>query len=177
VGQAALNAGADLVNDVSGFTFDRDLGQVCVDVAAPVCVMHALGDPATMQKDPQYDNVLLDVYDFLNARIDALVASGIPRNAIIADPGIGFGKTQAHNLAVLNRISLYHSLGVPILLGVSRKRFIGTIGNEPQADKRGAGSIGVALAAIGQGVQVIRAHDVADHVQAIALWHASVAQD
>lgn len=177
VGQAALNAGADLVNDVSGFTFDPDLGLVCANQFAPVCVMHALGDPATMQENPQYDDVLLDVYDFLKARIDALTAIGIPRNAIIADPGIGFGKTQRHNLAILNRISLFHSLGVPILLGASRKRFIGTIGNEPQADRRGAGSIGVALAALAQGVQVIRAHDVADHAQAIALWHACVAQD
>jgi dihydropteroate synthase len=177
VGQVALNAGADLVNDVSGFTFDPDLALVCANQFAPVCVMHALGDPATMQKDPQYDDVLLDVYDFLNARIDALTSIGIPRTAIIADPGIGFGKTQSHNLTILNRISLFHSLGVPILLGASRKRFIGTIGNEPQADKRGAGSIGVALAAIAQGVQLIRAHDVADHAQAIALWHACVSQD
>jgi dihydropteroate synthase len=139
--------------------------------------MHAMGDPATMQENPQYDDVLLDVYDFLDARIDALTAIGIPRSSIIADPGIGFGKTQSHNLAILNRISLFHCLGVPILLGASRKRFIGTIGKEPQADKRGAGSIGVALAAITQGVQVMRVHDVAEHAQAIALWHVCVAQD
>ena len=105
-----------------------------------------------------------------------MVDLGIPRHMIIADPGIGFGKTQDHNLAILNRISLFHSLGVPILLGVSRKRFIGTIGQEPQADKRGAGSIGAALAALSQGVQIIRAHDIADHRQAIALWQASMAQ-
>lgn len=176
VGQAALNAGADLVNDVSGFTFDPDLALVCAAQFAPVCVMHARGDPATMQDDPHYEDVLLDVYDFLSARIEALINTGIPRHSIIVDPGIGFGKTQAHNLSILNRISVFHSLGVPILLGASRKRFVGTIGQEPQADKRGAGSVGVALAAIGQGVQIIRAHDVADHRQAIALWRASVAQ-
>ena len=177
VGQAALTAGADLVNDVSGFTFDPDLALVCANQFAPVCVMHAQGDPVTMHENPHYDDVLLDVYDFLKARIDALTTIGIPRTGIIADPGIGFGKSQTHNLAILNRISLFHSLGVPILLGASRKRFIGTIGKEPLADKRGAGSVGVALAAIGQGVQLIRAHDVGDHAQAIALWQACVSQD
>lgn len=177
VGQAALTAGADLVNDVSGFIFDANLARVCANQFAPVCIMHAMGDPATMQESPQYDDVLLDVYDFLDARIDALTAIGIPRSSIIADPGIGFGKSQSHNLTILNRISLFHSLGVPILLGASRKRFIGTIGKEPQAGKRGAGSIGVALAAITQGVQVMRVHDVAEHAQAIALWHVCVAQD
>lgn len=176
VGQAALAAGADIVNDVSGFTFEPDLARVCANQFAPVCVMHAQGDPATMHKNPHYDNVLLDVYDFLSDRVEALISVGIPRHSIIADPGIGFGKTQAHNLAILNRISLFHSLGVPILLGASRKRFIGTIGNEPLAKKRGAGSVGVALAAIGQGVQLIRAHDVFEHRQAIALWRVCMAQ-
>lgn len=176
VGRAAIEAGADIVNDVSGFTFDPALAPVCADRAAPVCVMHAQGDPATMQNDPHYDDVVLDVYDYLRERIEALIDLGISRHSIIADPGIGFGKTQAHNLAVLTRISLFHSLGVPILLGASRKRFIGTIGQEPQADKRGAGSIGVALAALSQGIQIIRAHDVAQHRQAIALWQASMAQ-
>ena len=137
--------------------------------------MHAQGEPRTMQTNPTYDDVLLDVYDALSARIDSLVAAGIPRARITADPGIGFGKTQAHNLAILNRISLFHGLGVPILLGASRKRFIGTIGNAPEARDRAPGSIAVALAAIAQGVQIIRAHDVAEHAQAIALWRAAVA--
>jgi dihydropteroate synthase len=176
VGDAALKAGADLVNDVSGFTFDPDLALICANQFAPVCVMHAQGDPATMQDDPQYDDVLLDVYDFLKDRIDGLVSSGIPLQSIIADPGIGFGKTEVHNRALLNRISLFHSLGVPILLGASRKRFVGTVGNIPNADERGAGSVGVALAAIAQGIQLIRVHDVSDHTQAIALWCFSVAK-
>jgi dihydropteroate synthase len=176
VGQAALETGADLVNDVSGFTFDPDLAQVCAKQYAPVCIMHAQGDPETMQDNPQYSNVVLDVYDFLETRITELVQLGISRDGIIVDPGIGFGKTQSHNLEILNRISIFHSLGVPILLGASRKGFIGKIGNEPRAEKRASGSIGVALAAIAQGVQVIRAHDVADHAQAIALWRASMSQ-
>ncbi|WP_299149183.1 dihydropteroate synthase [uncultured Tateyamaria sp.] len=175
VAEAALEAGADIVNDVSGFTFDADLASLCAQRNAPVCVMHAQGDPQTMQTDPIYDNVLLDVYDYLAQRIAILVAQGIPRAHITADPGIGFGKTLDHNLTLLSRISLFHGLGVPILLGASRKRFIGTLGNVPEAKDRGPGSVGVALAAIAQGVQIIRAHDVADHVQAIALWRASVA--
>ncbi|WP_299283349.1 dihydropteroate synthase [uncultured Tateyamaria sp.] len=175
VAAAALDAGADIVNDVSGFTFDADLAPLCAARGVPVCVMHAQGDPQTMQNSPTYDNILLDIYDHLAQRIVALVAQGIPRAHITADPGIGFGKTLDHNLTLLNRISLFHGLGVPILIGASRKRFIGTLGNAPEAKDRGPGSVGVALAAIAQGVQIVRAHDVADHVQAIALWRASVA--
>ncbi len=173
VAEAALDAGADLVNDVAGFTFDDALAPLCANRRAPVCVMHAQGDPATMQQDPFYDDVLLDVYDFLAARIDVLVGQGIARDQIIADPGIGFGKTQAHNLALLKRLSLFHALGVPILLGASRKRFIGTLGNAPDAAARAPGSIAVALAALEQGVQLLRVHDVAETVQAISLWSAS----
>ncbi|MBM1813713.1 dihydropteroate synthase [Pseudosulfitobacter pseudonitzschiae] len=175
VAAAALDAGADVVNDVAGFTYDAALAPLCAFRGAPVCVMHAQGDPATMHHDPHYDDVLLDVYDYLKERIAALTAQGIVRDQIIADPGIGFGKTLAHNMTLLNRLSLFHGLGVPILLGVSRKRFIGTLADEPDAAKRGPGSVGVALAALGQGVQLIRAHDVALHTQAIALWQASVA--
>jgi len=175
VAAAALDAGATYVNDVSGFTFDPALAPLCAARQVPVCVMHAKGTPQTMQDSPVYDDVLLDVYDALAARIDALVALGIPRSRITADPGLGFGKTQSHNLAILNRISLFHGLGVPILLGASRKRFIGSIGNAPEPQARAPGSVAVALAAIAQGVAIIRAHDVADHAQAIALWRASVA--
>ncbi|MEQ3708678.1 MAG: dihydropteroate synthase [Tateyamaria sp.] len=175
VAAAALDAGANIVNDVSGFTFDADLAPLCAARGAPVCVMHAQGEPQTMQQNPTYDDVLLDVYDALAARIDMLVSLGIPRDQITVDPGIGFGKTLDHNLAILQRISLFHGLGVPILLGASRKRFIGTLGNAPEAQDRAPGSVAVALAAIAQGVQIIRAHDVAEHAQAIALWRAAVA--
>ena len=175
VAAAALAAGATMVNDVSGFTHDPDLVDVCARYQVPVCVMHAQGDPQTMQRNPTYDDVLLDVYDFLHSRIEALLDAGVARSGIVADPGIGFGKTLDHNLALLNRISLFHGLGVPILLGASRKRFIGTLGNAPEAQNRASGSIGVALAALTQGVQILRVHDVAEHAQAIALWRASVA--
>ena len=172
VARAALDAGAGFVNDVAGFTFDPALAPLCAEREVSVCVMHAQGDPATMQQAPHYDDVLLDVFDFLAARIEALVANGIPPARIIVDPGIGFGKTLEHNLALLQRIGLFHGLGVPILLGASRKRFIGTIGHAPQADRRAPGSIAVALAALEQGVQIVRVHDVADTVQAIALWRS-----
>lgn len=175
VAQAAIAAGASLVNDVSGFTFDGELALFCAANHLPVCVMHAQGDPATMQQDPHYDNVLLDVYDYLAERIADLTALGIPTHQIIADPGIGFGKTQAHNLALLARISLFHSLGVPVLLGASRKRFIGTIGHAPVAADRMPGSIAVALHGVAQGIQITRVHDVAQTKQAVALWQASVA--
>lgn len=174
VARAAVAAGADLINDVSGFTYDPALAGVAADADVPVCLMHGPVDPATMHLDPRYDDVLLDVYDFLEARIIALEAQGIARHRIIADPGIGFGKTQEHNLALLARLGLFHSLGVPILLGASRKRFIGAIGNAPQATDRMPGSIAVALAGIAQGVQIVRVHDVAETMQAIAVWRASV---
>ncbi len=119
VAQAAIDAGADLVNDVAGFTFDPDLVPYCAAHDLPVCVMHAQGDPETMQQAPRYDDVLLDVYDFLEERLAALEAAGIPRSRILTDPGIGFGKKMEHNLPLLRRIGLFHSLGCPILLGVS----------------------------------------------------------
>lgn len=174
VAEAAVAAGAGLINDVSGFTYDADLAPLAARHDLPVCVMHALGDPATMQNDPQYDDVLLDVFDFLEGQIAKLEQIGISRTRIIADPGIGFGKTLEHNLTLLARLGLFHSLGTPILLGASRKRFIGTIGAAPQADSRAPGSLGVALAALSHGIQLVRVHDVPETIQAIALWRAAM---
>lgn len=175
VAAAAVEAGADMINDVSGFTFDPDLAPLCQDHDLPVCVMHMQGDPATMQNDPRYEDVLLDVYDFLDVQIRKLTALGIARGRIIADPGIGFGKTQAQNLALLSRLSLFHGLGVPLLLGASRKGFIGKIANVPEPRQRMPGSIAVALAALKHGTQIVRVHDVPQTAQAIALWRAVVA--
>ncbi|SFS70604.1 Dihydropteroate synthase [Sulfitobacter marinus] len=173
VAEAAVAMGADLVNDVSGFSFDPALGPFCQKHQLPVCVMHAQGDPETMHLNPSYSNVLLDVYDALERRIRRLEVGGIARSAILADPGIGFGKTLDHNLALLARISLFHGLGTPLLLGASRKKFIGTLGHAPKATDRAAGSIGVALAGLAQGVQLVRVHDVAETHQAVSLWHAA----
>lgn len=166
-------AGANLVNDVAGFTFDPDLAPLCAQKRLPVCVMHAQGTPEIMQNDPRYDNVALDIYDYLSDRIDVLVGLGIPRNQIITDPGIGFGKTLEHNLILLQNLALFHSLGCPILLGASRKRFIGTIGGTDEARHRAPGSIAVALAGVAQGVQVLRVHDVGETNEALKLWQAS----
>ncbi|MBO9474940.1 dihydropteroate synthase [Shimia sp. R10_1] len=177
VAQAAVSAGAALINDVSGFTFDAKLAPLAVAQGQPVCVMHAQGDPATMQQDPQYDDVLLDVYDFLETQVEHLIDLGISRKNIVVDPGIGFGKTLDHNLKLLARLSLFHSLGCPVLLGASRKRFIGTIGNAPLADQRAPGSIAVALAAAAQGVQIMRVHDVEETSQALKLWQAVTTGD
>jgi dihydropteroate synthase len=171
----ASAARADLINDVSGFTYVPGLIEEAAQTRSPVCVMHSKGDPETMQNDPRYDDVLLDVYDWLAERIGVLETAGIPRGRILVDPGIGFGKTLEHNLALLRGISLFHGLGCGILLGASRKGFIGRIGNAPDARSRAPGSAAVALAAISQGIQVIRAHDIAEHAQAIALWRACMA--
>lgn len=175
VAQAAHAAGANLINDVAGFTYDPALGPYAATHALPVCVMHAQGSPETMQQDPRYENVLLDVYDWLAARIEALVALGIPRARIVTDPGIGFGKTVAHNLTLLQNLSLFHSLGCPVLLGASRKRFIGEISRTPVAADRIPGSLAVALGGAAQGVQFLRVHDVSETRAALDLWRATLA--
>lgn len=172
VAEAALKCGANLINDVSGFTYDRMLGHFCARSDLPVCIMHAQGDPETMQDDPQYDDALLDVYDFLSDQIDMLAGLGISRDRIIVDPGIGFGKSLAHNLKILNGLSLYHGLGCPILLGASRKGFIRKITGASPAAARMPGSVATALAGLEQGVQVFRVHDVAETKQALDVWRA-----
>jgi len=176
VARAGVAAGAVMVNDVSGLDFDAAMASVVADSGAAVCLMHAQGVPETMQDDPRYDDVLLDVYDALAARIARAEAAGIPRHRIVIDPGIGFGKTLQHNLEILRRISLYHGLGVPLLLGASRKSFIGTLGggavSSGGAAGRDPGSLAVTLAAVAQGVQIHRVHDVAGTRQGLALWQA-----
>lgn len=177
VARQALTAGASLVNDVSGFTFDPELATVAREVGVPVCVMHAQGDPATMQQNPTYNDVLLDVYDFLETQVERLASLGIARDQIVVDPGIGFGKTLTDNLALLARLSLFHGLGCTILLGASRKKFIGTIGKASPAQGRMPGSVAVALEGVAQGAQIVRVHDVAETRQALNLWQAVTTGD
>ena len=172
VAAAALEAGAQVVNDVAALTYDPALGPLAAARGAPVILMHHQGTPETMQADPRYDDVLLDVYDWLAERLAAALALGIPRDRIALDPGIGFGKTVQHNLALLRGLSLFHGLGCPVLLGASRKRFIGSIGGGAEAQARMPGSVAVALAGVAQGVQMIRVHDVAETRQALLLWQA-----
>ncbi|MGJ8588353.1 MAG: dihydropteroate synthase [Yoonia sp.] len=169
VGLAAIDAGATLINDVAAFTFDPKLAEVAAQTNVPVCIMHAKGTPETMQNDPSYDDVLLDVYDFLSERVEAALAAGIARDQIVVDPGIGFGKTLDHNLTLLRGIALFHALGCPILLGASRKRFIGTIGGGKDASDRVSGSVAVALFAARRGVQILRVHDIFATKQALDL--------
>lgn len=173
VARAALRAGASWVNDVTAMKFDPGMAAVVAETGAPVILMHSIATPETMQHDPRYDDVLLDVYDALEARVAEAEAAGIKRQNIAIDPGIGFGKTLAHNLALLQRLSLFHNLGLPVLLGASRKRFIGTIGTEAEAARRMPGSLAVALWGVAQGIQMIRVHDVSETRQALSLWQAS----
>lgn len=171
VARAALDAGARLVNDVSALLFDPGMAAVAAQ-GEGVCLMHARGTPEVMQDAPAYDDVLLDVFDALAARIEAAEAAGIARARVLVDPGIGFGKTLQHNVSLLRRLSLYHGLDCAVLLGASRKRFVGTIGGGAEAAGRMPGSLAVALHAAAQGAQVLRVHDVGETAQALRLWRA-----
>ena len=156
VAAAAYTAGASMVNDVSGFTFDPELLPYCSEKKLPVCVMHSKGSPENMQNNPQYENILIEVYDFLETQINTLVQAGISRDHIIADIGVGFGKNLKHNLTLIKNISFFHGLGVPLLLGVSRKSIIDKVAKVENPKDRIHGSISLAISALGQGVQVIQ---------------------
>ncbi len=168
----AFDAGAALVNDVSALGHDPAAPALVAARGCPVVLMHAQGDPATMQAAPRYDDALLDVYDWLAARIAICMASGIAAERIIADPGIGFGKSLDHNLALLRGLPLFHGLGVPLLLGASRKALIGRIAGDAPPAARLPGSLALALHAQHCGVQIVRVHDVAETVQALAVARA-----
>jgi len=172
VARAALAAGADLFNDVSALSYDAASAGVAAEAEAEaaVCLMHAQGDPRTMQDAPRYADVLLDVYDFLSQRVAAAEAAGIPRARILVDPGIGFGKTVAHNLALIRGLAILHGLGCAILFGASRKRFIGALADAPDPAGRMPGSIAASLEGLRQGAQVVRVHDVAEMRQALRVW-------
>jgi len=172
VARAAVLAGASMINDVSAFGFDPELAQVAATSGLPVCLMHAQGDPRTMQDNPFYNNVALDVFDFLKERIQLAEQAGISRDRIIVDPGIGFGKTLQHNVTLLRSLSLYHGTGCAILLGASRKRFIGTLSGVAEPRDRMAGSVAVALHGVAQGVHILRVHDTKETRQALSLQQA-----
>ena len=166
---AALQAGARMVNDVSALRHDPDALEVVAQAGCDIVLMHSLGDPQTMQLDPRYRRACLDVYDHLALRIAACVSSGIPRERIAVDPGIGFGKHAAHSLDVLQHLSLLRGLGCPVLVGVSRKSFIAHeagVADLPPAERL-PGSLAAALAAVQRGASVLRVHDVPETVQAL----------
>ena len=167
---AAIETGARMVNDVSALTHDGRSAGVIGASSVPVVLMHHKGAPETMQDDPRYEDVLVEVYVWLEERIGAAEQAGIPRERILIDPGFGFGKNVAHNLELMNGLALFHSLGCPLVVGASRKRTIGALSGEAPADRRLAGSIALALKAAEQGVQLVRVHDVPETVQALRVW-------
>jgi dihydropteroate synthase len=169
--EAALAAGAQLVNDVSGLTWDHRAAEVVAAAGVPVVLMHHQGTPETMQNSPSYPRgALVEVYLWLEDRIAAVEAAGIGRENILVDCGIGFGKTVAQNLELMNGLASFHSLGCPLVLGASRKRTIGALHNEAPVDRRLGGSLAFAVKAAEQGAQLIRVHDVHETVQALKVW-------
>jgi len=179
VAAAALDAGAAIVNDVSAGRFDAAIFEVAAAARAGFVLMHMLGDPRTMQDDPRYDDVVAEVGDFLAERLDAARAAGIPETALAADPGIGFGKTLEHNLVLLARVrDLCDRVGVPVLVGTSRKRFLGQLvagvgglGAEPSAADRDDATLATVVWAIDHGARIVRVHDVRPAARAVALLH------
>ena len=167
---AALAAGAHMANDVSALRYDPRSIEVAAGSGCPVALMHAPGAGEDLHAGAAYDDVVCDVFDFLKSARAAAIAAGIAEDRIILDPGIGFGKSLAENLALMNALPLFHALGSPILLGVSRKRIIGALSAEEPAEQRLAGSIALAIKGMEAGVQLLRVHDVAQTVQARNVW-------
>jgi dihydropteroate synthase len=167
---AAISAGATLVNDVSALTYDQRSPQIVAAAGVPIVLMHHQGPPETMQHDPRYEDVVIEVYCWLEERIEAAVDAGIERSRILIDIGFGFGKTVAHNLELMNNLAMFHSLGRPLVVGASRKRTIGALSNEAPADQRLGGSLAFAMKAVEQGAQIVRVHDVPETVQALKIW-------
>ena len=168
--RAAVDAGADIINSIWALRLDDSL-QVAAELDVPVCLMHMQGTPDTMQQNPSYQDVVAEVLEFLQARIDAALAAGIGAHNIIVDPGFGFGKTLEHNLLLLKSLPAFRKLGVQVLVGMSRKGMIGAILNKP-ADQRLYGSLSVAVIAAMQGADILRVHDVAETADALAMVRA-----
>jgi dihydropteroate synthase len=169
---AALEAGARIINDVTALGGDPASLKLAARSGAPIILMHMLGEPRSMQASPAYREVALDLYDFFAARIAACAEAGIGRERLCLDPGIGFGKTVEHNRDILANLALFHGLGCPLLLGVSRKSFIARLSRGEATNERLPGSLAAGLAGLDQGVQILRVHDVAETVQARAVWRA-----
>ncbi|MBE5073566.1 dihydropteroate synthase [Erythrobacteraceae bacterium E2-1 Yellow Sea] len=168
--EAALEAGAHIANDVSAMRFDPRSLELAASAGCPVVLMHAPGDDNDLHANAEYHNVVFDVFEWLRERRDAALAAGIAREAIVLDPGIGFGKSLSDNLALINALPLFHALGQPLLLGASRKRMVGALSNEATVDRRLGGSLALAIAGMNAGVQLLRVHDVAETVQARNVW-------
>lgn len=171
VARACVAAGASIINDVSGFR-DPAMVEFAVACDAGLVVMHMLGEPGTMQDAPHYDDVVADIAGYLSTQAANLEGAGVAGDRIALDPGIGFGKTVEHNLEILRRLDELAALGHPLVLGASRKRFIGEVTGETEPARRVAGSVAAALWAIEHGAAVVRVHDVKETVQAVRVWQA-----
>ena len=169
---AALEAGATIVNDVTALTGDFLSLDTVASYQAPIILMHMLGEPNSMQADPRYRDAPREIRDYLADRIASCEAAGIERQNIAVDPGIGFGKTVEHNVEILNRLEIFHELGCPLVLGVSRKSFIGKLSHDEAPKQRLAGSLAAALAGVARGAHILRVHDVAETRQALDVWGA-----
>jgi dihydropteroate synthase len=174
VAREALAAGATLVNDISGLRFDPAMAQVAAEARAPVVVMHIQGTPRTMQQQPHYEDVMTEVYAYLQASTDMAVAAGIPRDQVILDPGFGFGKTVAQNLALLSRLREFRSSGQPVLLATSRKSTIGRVLGHLPPEERLEGTAATVALGIAQGADIVRVHDVAAMVRVARMSDAIV---
>ena len=170
--QAAIEAGANVINDVSALTHDTKSAAVVSQSALPVCLMHMKGTPQTMQDKPHYDNVVDEILSFFEQRLEFCAEQGIEMSRVILDPGIGFGKTVDHNLSIIKNVAKFKTLGCPVLLGVSRKSFIGTLCQEDNPKNRVSGSLSAALYALEQGIEIFRVHDVQETKQAFTIHHA-----
>ncbi len=172
VARRALRAGAAIINDVTALRGDPQMAETAAEAGCPVCMMHMLGEPRTMQENPYYEDVVGDIKEFFRRRIEFAVSRGIKAENIILDPGIGFGKTVQHNLAILSRLDEFSSLGRPLMVGASRKRFIGTIAGEEDTGRRLPGTISANVLAFANGASIFRVHDVAENFQALKVAEA-----
>jgi dihydropteroate synthase len=171
VAEKALQSGASLVNDISAGSFDKKMFNVVAKYKAGICLMHSKGLPENMQNKPYYDNVLFDIYDYFEKKISQAECEGIPKEKILIDPGIGFGKSLSHNIEIIKKVGLFIGLGCPIIIGPSRKSFIGEIIGEKLPSKRLAGSIAAMLVTFSNGVNIVRVHDVKETVDAMKVWN------
>ena len=168
--EKGIKLGVKLINDISGLKFDNQSIKIIKKHNIPFVIHHIQGKPSTMQKNPKYENVLLDIYDYFEERIKYARFSGVKHNNIIIDPGIGFGKNLKHNITLISKISLFHSLGFPILLGMSRKKFIKDVSGKNDSKHRLGGTVGSTLFALMQGVQILRIHEVNEIIQGIKIF-------
>ena len=170
--ESAIEAGAKIVNDVSSLTKDTSSIEIIKKSNVAIVLMHSLDDPKLMQVNPKYDDVVSEVFSYLKERVDYCIQNGISQDRIIVDPGIGFGKTVIHNLKLLKNISVFHSLGCPVMLGTSRKSFIGKINGDKNVNDRLGGSLATVIYGLKKGVKIFRVHDVIETVQAIKIYQS-----